>query len=144
MPGGDSSDESQNCDDIEGLFPDYEPILQEFERMVVWKELDGKRVPEPTRGIFEDFDNLNDRVEQIKEQMQDYVEDVAKDTGCCGNVALFQSQSKIRFQLEFPENFSLEDKEEFIQTSTMKGKKRYITQALEDLTEKLEEAEDEL
>jgi len=26
----------------------------------------------------------------------------------------------------------------------MKGKKRYITQALEDLTEKLEEAEDEL
>jgi len=72
--------------------------------------------------------------------MEDYIADVSKDTGC-KDVALFQSQGKFRFQLEFPEKFTVEDTDEYIETSKVKGKKRYVTQTLEDFTEELQEAE---
>jgi len=50
----------------DGIFPDYEPILQEFENMVIWKQYKGKKIPEPRRGVDEDFDNVNVKVESIK------------------------------------------------------------------------------
>ena len=79
-----------------GIFPDYEPILQDFESMVVWKSLKGKKIPEPKKGVDEDFDNVNVRVDEIRSKMHSYVKDVAKDTGC-KDVQLNESNAKFRF-----------------------------------------------
>lgn len=68
---------------IEGIFPDYKPILDEFEGMIIWKQLDkNHKVPEPKKGIDPDFDNTNVRVEKIRANLESYVEDVKKDTRC--------------------------------------------------------------
>lgn len=57
--------------------------------------------------------------------MNSYVEEVKKETGC-QKVKLFTSTGKIRFQLEFPEEFVVEE-DEYIETSKVKGKIRYGT-----------------
>ena len=57
--------------------------------------------------------------------MNSYVEEVKKETGC-KEAKLFASQGKFRFQLEFPETFSV-DEDEYILSSTVKGKCRYMT-----------------
>jgi len=68
---------------IEGIFPDYRPILDEFEGMIIWKQLDkSHKVPEPKKGIDPDFDNANVRVEKIRLNMENYVEEVKKETHC--------------------------------------------------------------
>ena len=51
MKEGDSDD-----DDVEGIFPDYSPILDEFEDMIIWKSHGKSKIPEPKRGVFEEFD----------------------------------------------------------------------------------------
>ena len=126
-----------------GIYPDYEPILQEFEEMIVWKSIKGKKIPEPKKGIDENFDNVNDKISEVRSKIQSYISDVAKDTGC-KSVELFESNAKFRFQLEFPDKFKGIDTDEYIFTSQVKGKKRYVTQALDDLKEELEEAEEYL
>ena len=80
----------------EGIFPDYGPILDEFEEMITWKQHLGKKVPEPKRGVDLEFDRTNERVDEIKNRMQEYAEDVAKETGC-DQVRIFVSQGKFRF-----------------------------------------------
>ena len=52
----------------EGIFPDYMPILEEFEEMIVWKQCGakGKKIPEPKKGVDEEFDAKNEKVESIK------------------------------------------------------------------------------
>ena len=52
----------------EGIFPDYMPILDEFEEMIVWKQCGakGKKIPEPKKGVDEEFDAKNEKVESIK------------------------------------------------------------------------------
>lgn len=70
-------DESSN----DGIFPDYIPILDEFEGMITWKTFGGKKIPEPKSGIDPNYDDSNKSVESIKNQMSDYVKDVEKDIG---------------------------------------------------------------
>ena len=38
---------------IDKEFPDYDPILQDFEEMIVWKSTSGKKIPEPKPGVDE-------------------------------------------------------------------------------------------
>ena len=47
-------------------FPDYMPALEEFESMITWKRANGKRIPEPKKGLFEEFDTKNQDVERVK------------------------------------------------------------------------------
>ena len=63
-----------------GIYPDYEPILKEFESMINWKNAGrGKgKVPEPVLGLDADFDAANQKIERIKEKMQDYLEEIAE------------------------------------------------------------------
>ena len=42
--------------DEEKLFPDFRPIIEEFEDMIQWKNVGNKKVPEPTPGQDEGFD----------------------------------------------------------------------------------------
>ena len=62
----------------EGLFPDYSPILEEFENMIVWKGY----VPQPRKGIFEEFDKIDQKLSQIRHSLKEYVEQVIRQTGC--------------------------------------------------------------
>lgn len=78
----DMEDEEENPDSDAGIFPDYLPILDEFEDMIVWKNFHNKKVPEPKPGVDEEFDEKNLRITELKKQMQNYVDDVQKDTGC--------------------------------------------------------------
>ena len=79
----DAEMKSDNSGDAaDGIFPDYLPILQEFEDMVVWKQHKGKKIPEPRWGVDPEFDDTNKKVEAIHQRMQDYLKDVQKDTGC--------------------------------------------------------------
>lgn len=62
----------------QGLFPDYSPILEEFENMIVWKGY----VPQPRKGIFEEFDKIDQKLSQIRHSLKEYVEQVIRQTGC--------------------------------------------------------------
>ena len=42
----------------------------------------GKKVPEPKMGLDEEFDKMNERIDEIKQELQDYLQEVRKDTGC--------------------------------------------------------------
>ena len=58
-------------------FPNYEPILKEFESMIKWKSTsNGKKVPEPVLGLDEDFDLANSTVDKNKEAINQYEEDL--------------------------------------------------------------------
>lgn len=50
----------------EAIFPDYTPIIEEFGKMIQWKTVGKKKVPEPVKGLDEEFDEANERVETIK------------------------------------------------------------------------------
>ena len=65
----DAEMEDEENDEKLGIFPDYSPILTEFEDMIVWKQHNGKKIPEPKRGVDKEFDNINETVADIKRQM---------------------------------------------------------------------------
>ena len=48
------------------LFPDFEPILKEFEEMIQWKTVGSKKVPEPIKGLNDVFDMASIKVDTIK------------------------------------------------------------------------------
>lgn len=55
------------------------------------------KVPEPKRGIDPDFDNCNQKVNLIRDELANYLQDVKKDTGC-KDVSLHEtSVGKFRF-----------------------------------------------
>ena len=63
----DTEMQSQQDEEMEeGIFPDYMPILDEFEEMIVWKQYGNKKIPEPKKGVDEEFDNKNDNLDSIK------------------------------------------------------------------------------
>lgn len=63
---------------MEGLFPDLVEELKEFESMVTWKKIGTERIPEPARGIEEEFDAANDLVNDIKKQFTEILKNVRK------------------------------------------------------------------
>lgn len=47
-----SNEESKSTDDTDdGIFPDYKPILEEFHKMIQWKAVGNKKIPEPIKGL---------------------------------------------------------------------------------------------
>lgn len=73
-----NDDENDNNEMGEGIFPDYSPILDEFESMIVWKGY----VPKPRKGIFEEFDRVDETFTKIRNKIDDYVEEVKIETRC--------------------------------------------------------------
>ena len=72
------TDEEEEKIEGETIFPDFRPIIEEFEEMIQWKSVGTKKVPEPAPGQDEEFDRANDRVEKIKAQLEDYLEGIRK------------------------------------------------------------------
>ncbi len=67
MKSEDGGDEANTPS--QGIFPDYLPILEEFEEMIIWKQHKGKKIPEPRWGVDPEFDNTNKKVEDIQNRM---------------------------------------------------------------------------
>ena len=67
----DQPSESSN----EGILPDLRQILSQFEKICTWKNIGNKKVPEPVKGISQDYDMANKRIEDIKKQLQKCLED---------------------------------------------------------------------
>ena len=64
---------------VDKEFPDYDPIIEEFEKMIVWKKASGRRIPEPKPGVDENFDKCNEDVIEMKEKLQEYIVEVAEE-----------------------------------------------------------------
>ena len=72
----DQSEEESKQPDGAGIFPNYLPLLEEFESYIEWKSYRGKKVPEPRMGVDEDFDAQNAKVKEIRKQLDNYLKDV--------------------------------------------------------------------
>ena len=49
--------------------------------MPTWKQVGGRKVPEPKPGMDEEFDGLNRKIDDIKKEFNDYLKDIKKDIG---------------------------------------------------------------
>lgn len=41
--------------------------------MIQWKTIGKKKIPEPVQGLDENFDRANEKVERIKDKIEDYL-----------------------------------------------------------------------
>ena len=59
-----------NTDDskekIKGILPNIRDILEQFKKIIIWKSVGNKKVPEPVKGLSQDYDAANKNVEDIK------------------------------------------------------------------------------
>ncbi len=123
------------------IFPDYSSVIEEFEKMIQWKSVGSKKVPEPVPGLDEEFDQANARVERIKEKLETYIEKVRKELKC-RNINYTTNSKRFRYEIEVPEDMVKKVSDEYINTSNVKGKKRYQSDDLRELINELEEAEE--
>jgi DNA mismatch repair protein MSH6 len=133
-------------DDQGGLMPNgYEQELAQFDKLIIWKRVMGtdKEIPEPQAGLDVAFDEANAKVNQIKFQLNDFLEEVRKDLKC-RQIAF--SHAKFRFELEVPSELVKGNRKpahlEF--TSARKGFERFHTPEIKAYVEELERAEDVL
>ena len=136
-----TDDEEEKKEDAT-IFPDFRPIIEEFEEMIQWKSVGTKKVPEPAPGQDEEFDRANGRVEKIKAQLEDYLEGIRKQLKS-RNINFSTGSKRFRYEIEVPEDMAKKmSGDDFINTSNVKGKKRYQTDELRAVINELEEAED--
>ena len=55
----DQDEEMKEDDEDSGIYPNYLPILDEFDRMIIWKSSGSSKIPEPRKGFDEEFDRVN-------------------------------------------------------------------------------------
>jgi len=50
--------------------------ISEFEMLIVWKKVSGcdDNIPEPQRGLDQNFDDTNDKVNGIKKELEMYLD----------------------------------------------------------------------
>jgi hypothetical protein len=69
--------------------------------MIVWKSAGGgKKIPEPVLGLDKEFDAANQRVQDKKDAIQNYVESLAKKLKCDKeDLKLSTVSKKFRFEI---------------------------------------------
>lgn len=67
--------ENQDDENL-GIFPNFDHIIENFEKMIQWKKVGSKKVPEPIKGLNEEFDIANSNVEKLKVRLAEYLEEV--------------------------------------------------------------------
>ena len=50
--------------------------------MIQWKSVGSKKVPEPIKGLDKEFDQANERVGKIKQNLEDFLAKVRKELKC--------------------------------------------------------------
>jgi len=81
-----------------------QPLLQKFDKMIVWKQAGTKRIPEPVHGLDGAFDDANSAVTDCHKAITNYVEHVKKELKIHPKDAealnLVSTSSRLRFELE--------------------------------------------
>ena len=140
--------DTDDGEDQGGLLPgDVEDIIDEFDQLIVWKKVAGGanavEVPEPQKGIDEDFDEANAQVDAIKEELNDFLNGMRQRFK---ERRINFSHAKHRYELEIPEEHVKGTKKpkdlEF--SSSKAGYQRFLTNESRELVDRLEVAEDKL
>lgn len=92
--------------------------------MIQWKKVGGKKVPEPVEGLDEEFDFANDRVDNIKQKLLDYLEEVKSELKT-QNVNYTTMSKRYRYEIEVPYDLVKKVPKDFINTSNVKEKARF-------------------
>ena len=68
--------------------------------MISWKKVGEERIPEPVKGLDEAFDSANAKVNQIKQQLEEYLRSIRRKFG--NEKGITYSHSKYRYEIEVP------------------------------------------
>ncbi|CAH1976488.1 unnamed protein product [Acanthoscelides obtectus] len=126
-----------------GVNIDLKEVLRYFKNAFDQQkaEADGKIIPK--RGVVEEYDEIENKIEEINSQLQDYLDEQSKFFGC--KVKYFGTDKK-RYQLEVPENKSHRATTEYQLEGAKKGSsavKRYTTKVTKSLLADMMNAESE-
>nr|CAI5861606.1 unnamed protein product [Callosobruchus analis] len=126
-----------------GVNVDLKDILKYFKNSFDQQkaEAEGKIIPK--RGVLEEFDEIEEKIEDINSRLQDYLEEQSKFFGC--NVKYFGNDKK-RYQLEVPEHKSSRATSDYQLEGARKGNnavKRYTTKTTKALLADMMDAENE-
>jgi len=58
------------------LLPDFRGELHRFSSIITWKVVGKKKIPEPKEGLDEEFDKSKLRIEEVKANLNDYLDEV--------------------------------------------------------------------
>lgn len=62
----------------EGLVPDYDEVLQKFEKVIDWKKLgqgkDSDQVPEPSAGVYPAYDEAKETIFKVEKLLEEQLE----------------------------------------------------------------------
>ena len=126
-----------------GILPDVREDLEMFKKIITWKKIGKKNIPEPKRGIWEEFDTANDKVEDIKKSLQSLLTTKRKELKY--SELKYCTTSRIfRFEFNIPNKMVDNLPEEYTGTTKSEKYSRFQTQELIGLVEQLEVAEEEL
>ena len=93
--------------------------------MITWKTVGNKKVPEPKEGLDEEFDSANMKVESIKEKLDKYLEKVRKELKS-REINYSCNTKRFRYEIEVPDDLCKKvNQDDYVNTSTIKGKKRF-------------------
>lgn len=125
-----------------GLYPDYSQTLEYFETAfdhdVARKT--GKIIP--ALGVDNKYDDCQEKIEKIKEQLDSYLEEQKSELKC-RHLEYFGS-AKNRYQIQVPEAYCKKVPSEYRIETTRKGFKRYYTPTIDKLFQKLTVCEEEM
>ena len=128
-------------DEMEAIFPDFSPIIQEFEDMIQWKTVGKKKVPEPRPGLDENFDRANRAVEKVKHEIEEYLDTIKKELKT-KNINYSTGSKLFRYEIEVADELCNKVPDHYSNTSNVKGRKRFQTDELRQMIETLEEKEE--
>ena len=129
--------------DEDGILPDIRDHLENFKKVITWKKVGKKNVPEPVKGLSQEFDSANDKVEDIKSSIQDVLNKTKKELQL-PEIKYYTASKRFRFEIQIPIKNVESLPSKYTLTSKAKKCQRFHTPELTDLVEQLEDAEDEL
>ncbi|CAI2377673.1 unnamed protein product [Moneuplotes crassus] len=136
-------DEEQKQEYEEGSLPDIRKWIQGFKEVITWKKIGKNLIPEPKKGISDDFDQANEAIELIRIELDELLEEIKKKLKF--EKICYNSDSKMhRFQFELSNNNKKKMPKNFTVTSKTSKVVRYQSEELVDLNFKLEVEEDNL
>ncbi|CAG9816577.1 unnamed protein product [Phaedon cochleariae] len=127
----------------EGVNRDLGSTLDYFKTAFDQDEAEKEGQIIPQRGVEDEFDKVEMAIEEIKDELQEYLEEQSRFFGC--KVSYFGNDKK-RFQLEVPEKQSNKATENYLLEGTRKGNKpckRFSTPMSRALLAKMMRAEAE-
>jgi hypothetical protein len=83
---------NEDSEEPQGLFPEINTSIAEFEALIVWQvgANSNERIPEPFEGIDPDYDAAKKRVEMINGKLEAYLQSIKELFG-------FKSSKEIKF-----------------------------------------------